>query len=166
MHRIARIEGNTVHIWFIDRRSRNQTCLWNFNFYSPALFCLFSSYFFVSSFTFCDGFFHFQDTRVSLKQAPGHNHETRYFSRYSVPLRGKKSRNCVPLGNVMKYAQWYRFSYVMQTSISDCPNTWFVESWNKNLVCKEHYLGCFYFCAYWLIASDALYQRLCKSVRK
>ena len=38
-----------------------------------SLFCLFSSYF------FSDGFFQFQDNKVSLKQAPGHNHENTIF---------------------------------------------------------------------------------------
>ena len=36
--------------------------------------------------TFGDGFFQFQDNKVSLKQDPGHNHETRYFIRDTVPL--------------------------------------------------------------------------------
>ena len=42
------------------------------------LFCRFSSYFF-ASITFGDGFFQFQDNKVSLKQAPGHNHENTIF---------------------------------------------------------------------------------------
>ena len=42
------------------------------------LFELFSSYFF-AFITFGDGFFQFQDNKVSLKQAPGHNHENTIF---------------------------------------------------------------------------------------
>ena len=45
----------------------------------PAIeYCIFSSYFLVSI-TFGDGFFHFQHNEVSLKQAPGHNHENTIF---------------------------------------------------------------------------------------
>ena len=39
---------------------------------------MFSSYFFVSI-PFGDGFFQFQDNKVSLKQAPGHNHKSTIF---------------------------------------------------------------------------------------
>ena len=42
------------------------------------LFCLFRAYFFASV-NFGDGFFHFQDNKLSLKQVPGHNHENTIF---------------------------------------------------------------------------------------
>ena len=38
---------------------------------------MFSLYFF-ASITFGDGFFQFQDNKVSLKQAPGHNRENTF----------------------------------------------------------------------------------------
>ena len=47
-------------------------------------FCLFSSYFFAST-TFSDGFFQFQDNKVSLKHAPGHNHENTIFQSVQCP---------------------------------------------------------------------------------
>ena len=43
-----------------------------------AVICLFSSYFF-ASITLGDGFFQFQDNKVRLKQAPGHNHDNTIF---------------------------------------------------------------------------------------
>ena len=43
-----------------------------------AVILLFSSYFFVSI-AFGDGFFQFQDKKVSLKQAPRHNRENTIF---------------------------------------------------------------------------------------
>ena len=51
------------------------------------LFCLFGSYFF-ASITFGDGFFQFQDNKVSLKQAPGHHHGNTIFQprKYIVSL--------------------------------------------------------------------------------
>ena len=45
---------------------------------SKPLVCLFSSYFF-ASIAFGDGFFQFHDNKLSLKQAPGHNHENTIF---------------------------------------------------------------------------------------
>ena len=56
-------------------------------------FLLFSSYFF-ASITFGDGFFQFQDNKVSLKQAPGHNHENTIFQpeqcpRDNCPIKGR-----------------------------------------------------------------------------
>ena len=53
-----------------------------------AVFCLFRSDFF-SYITFGDGFFHFQDNKVhvSLKQAPGQNHEKTIFQPRQCPFK-------------------------------------------------------------------------------
>ena len=56
------------------------------------LFCLFSSYFF-ASITFGDGFFQFQDNKVRLKQAPGHNHENTIFQPGQCPINLRPGTN-------------------------------------------------------------------------
>ena len=53
-----------------------------------AVVCMFSSYFF-ASITFDDGFFPFQDNKVSLMQARGHNHENMIFQLWQYPFRLK-----------------------------------------------------------------------------
>ena len=60
-----------------ERTSGNQL----FNF-----LLAFNSYFF-ASITFGDGFFQFQDNKVSLKQAPGHNHENTIFHPGQCPFK-------------------------------------------------------------------------------
>ena len=52
---------------------------------SYSLFCQLSSYLF-HSITFGDGFFQFQDNEVSLKQAPGHNHENTIYQLRQRPF--------------------------------------------------------------------------------
>ena len=40
-----------------------------------------------ASITFGDGFFQFEDNKVSLKQAPGHNHENTIFQPGQSPFK-------------------------------------------------------------------------------
>ena len=56
---------------------------------SYLLFCRFSLNFF-TSITFGDGFFQFQDNKVSLKQALGHNHVNMIFQPGQYPFKNAK----------------------------------------------------------------------------
>ena len=81
---IARIE---VEIWFIDRQTKksNLPFLWNFDYSSHYFACLTSKYFF-AFITFGDGFFQFEDNKLSLKQAPDHYYENTIFQLGQHPF--------------------------------------------------------------------------------
>ena len=67
------------------------------------LFCLFGSYFF-DSITFGDDLFQFQDKKVSLKEAPDHNHENTIFQpgqlKYVFFMRAQISKAIAALSSL------------------------------------------------------------------
>ena len=69
------------------------------------LFCLFNSYFF-ASITFGDGFFQFQENKVSWKQAPGHNHENMLFQPEECPFEVTVSDNNVATISILLRIFW------------------------------------------------------------
>ena len=69
-----------------------------------------SSSYFVSFITFGDGFFQFQDNKVSLKQVPGHNHENTMFQPRKCPFKfALVTKREVKMGGLIGQVLFLRF---------------------------------------------------------